>query len=66
MQATEAAVLSHLIIDDAPGVRDHGIVLPCKGMVAGAWRGKGVAHHLCVALLVVQQLLADVMGCKGG
>ena len=55
-----------LVIDDAPGVRHHGIVFMCKGMVAGAGRCKGAAHHLAVALLVGQQLLAYVVRCKGG
>ena len=55
-----------LIIDDTPGVRDHGVVVPGKGMVASAGCCKGVADHLGVALLVVQQLLANVEGCKGG
>lgn len=56
----------NLVVDDAPSVRDHGVVFACKGMVAGAGRCKGAAHHLAVALLVVQQLLAYVIGCKGG
>ncbi len=43
-----------LVIDDTPGVRHHGIVLPSKGMVASARRSKGVAHHLSMALHVVQ------------
>ena len=43
----------YLVINDAPGVRYHGIVLPCKGMVASSGSCKGVADHIGVALLVV-------------
>ena len=66
IRATAAVQRADLVIDDAPGVRDCSIVLPSKGMVASAGRCKGVAHHLCVALLVAQQLFAYVKSCKSG
>ena len=55
--------VTNLIIDDAPGIWHHGIVLTSKGVVASSWGGKGVAHHLGMTLVVVQQLFADVIGC---
>ena len=57
---------SNLVVDDAPGVRHQGVVLPCKGMVASARSCKGVAGDLHISLLAVKQLFADVKGCQGG
>ncbi len=62
----QAKSQADLVIDDAPGVRNHGIVLPSKGMVASARCCKGVAHHLSMALHVVQQMPADVKGGESG
>lgn len=58
--------MTDLVIDDAPGIRNHMVVLPSKGMIARARRSKSIAHHLGVALVIVHQLLADVESRKGG
>ncbi len=62
----QAKSQANLVIDDAPRIRHHGVVLPSKGMVASARRSKGVAHHLSIAMHVVQQMPADVKGGKSG
>lgn len=36
----------HLIVDDVPGVRDSGIILSGKGMVADTGRSKSIAGHV--------------------
>ena len=62
----QAKSQANLVIDDAPGVRHHGIVLPSKGMVASSRGCKGVARHLSIALHVVHQMPADVKRGKSG
>lgn len=52
-----------LVIDDAPGVRHDGIVVPCKGVVASSGGCKGVANDLNAACGVEASL--NVIGCQG-
>ena len=56
--------MAHLIIDDTPRIWNHCIVLSGKGVVASARRSKGVTDHLGLTLIVLQQLLANIIGSK--
>ena len=64
----EAATRSlHLVIDDAPGVRNHVVVVPGKGVVASPGCPKAVAYYLHLLLLLLPlfgQLLLDVICCQ--
>ena len=54
---------SCLVIDDAPGVWHHPIVIISKSMVASSWSPKAVAYDLCSVQLRFLQLFANVIGC---
>lgn len=36
----------HLVVDDVPSVRDGGIILSGKGMIADTGGSKGIAGHI--------------------
>ena len=55
-----------LVIDDAPGVGHHLIVVLGKGMVAGPGSADAVAHYFHVLLAASLQPLANVIGCQCG
>ena len=57
-------VWADLVIDDAPGIRHHLIVLPGKGVAAGPWCAKAVAAKSHIWPVGLQQLLLDVKSCQ--
>ena len=62
----EAAGDLYLVVNDAPGVGDHVVVVPSKGMIAGPRSAKAVTHHLHPLLLLFMlcQLLPDIICCQ--
>ena len=53
-----------LVVDDAPGVGHHMVVVCGKGVVAGPGGAKGVAQHLHLPPAPTLQPLAHVIGCQ--
>ena len=54
-----------LVVDDAPGVGHHMVVVCGEGVVAGPGGAKGVAQHLHLPPAPTLQPLAHVIGCQG-
>lgn len=52
-----------LVIDDAPGVWHHTVVVPCKSMVASPGSPKAIAQDLGISLPACLQRFLDIIGC---
>lgn len=55
---------AYLVVDDAPGVRHHLVVVVGKGMATGSGRSKGVTQQLHITSASLQQRLLDVKCCQ--
>jgi len=55
---------AYLVVDDAPGVRHHLVVVSGKGMATSPGRSKGVTQQLHITSTSFQQRLLDVKCCQ--
>ena len=51
-----------LVVDNAPGVWHHAVVVIGKAVIASPGGAKAVTHHLYTLLATFLELLADVIG----